>query len=656
MKRSILLLIVLYPLFGFSQTAEDSLLAQLKHINVLDHDSIYSELYYMHLDSDPEKSVKYAYKHLEHSLKYGDLEKQVTSYRILGTSLIYNNEYDNAERNLKIAYKVADSLNFNNELTKICAQLAALYFHLDKYKKSVELYLQFIDLSKYSENSQFIASGYNNLGLIYYRIGDYKTALKFYLMCIETTKKYNLSKGILYYYNNIGLCYIGIHKYYEAINYFNRIIENCNNCNEKNLIDAYYGLGKSYLFMNRNKDALIYLNKSSDMSIRNSEFISYANSNSLISEIYIKQNDNENALKHLNKIKELDFNFPSSIEFKIMLLYSNIYENKGDFQKALEFKNKYILLKDSIFSDKNVSEIKNLLIDYQLSENEQVIKDKEIQIQRNRQFVYMFGILLILLSIVLLFAYRNLKIRKKLNEKLSSLVYQRTQELNSFIYRTSHDLAGPVATIKGLLGLMTIDNYKNEVEDFIKRMDMTNKRLQEIILKLNTVSKINSKTIDPENIDIESLIFEIINDVKNGTDNLIDIQLHGNRMFRTDRTLVYIIFYNILLNSFQHIDHREIKHEVKVDINNNGNLVVRISDNGKGIETKYSQKIFDLFYVANDKSDGNGLGLYQARLAAQRLKGNIKLLQHKKPIIFEISIQKAKKKLVYLSQKNAIKT
>ena len=77
---------------------------------------------------------------------------------------------------------------------------------------------------------------------------------------------------------------------------------------------------------------------------------------------------------------------------------------------------------------------------------------------------------------------------------------------------------------------------------------------------------------------------------------------------------------------------------------------MKISDNGKGTEQNYSHKIFDLFYVATDNAHGSGLGLYQAKLAAQRLKGDIKLISNKKPITFEISIQKQGKKLIHLAQ------
>jgi signal transduction histidine kinase len=649
MKRYILLLIALYPFIGYNQTAEESLLSQLQYINEKDHDSIYYELYKMHQDTDPEKSVKYAFKHLDHSLKFNDFKGMAKSYRIIGTSLLNMNEFDSAKYYLEKGYEIADSIYFIDELIKNCGQLGAVNIHFDDYKKSVEFYLRFLELSKDEDIPHYIAIGYNNLGLIYYRIGDYNTSLKFYLMCIETKRNYNITDGILFNYYNIGLCYTGIQNYNEAINYFNLVIDNCEKCETNNLIDAYYGLGKAHTKMKKYNEALYYLNKSSTMASSNSNYLSYANSNTLIAEIYVHKKDLKKALIYLNRIKEKDFKYPFSIDYKIMLLYSDIYEKIGDYQKALNYKNKYIYLKDSVFSDQKVSEVKNLLIDYQLSESEEIIKGKNIQIQRNRQFVYMFGISLLLLSVVLFFAYRNIKFRKRLNEKLSSLVYERTQDLNAFLYRTSHDLAGPVATIKGLLRLMSIDNYQNEMNNFINRIDLTNQRLESIITKLNKVSKINSKTIEYEDVNIESLIAEIINDVKNGSDNLINIDRTGDSIFRTDKTLIHTIFYNILLNSFQHMDHREILHEVKVDIKNNENLLVEISDNGKGIEVKYIRKIFDLFYVANDKPDGNGLGLYQAKLAAQRLKGDITLLNNKKPVIFQVSIRQSGRKLININ-------
>jgi len=43
-----------------------------------------------------------------------------------------------------------------------------------------------------------------------------------------------------------------------------------------------------------------------------------------------------------------------------------------------------------------------------------------------------------------------------------------------------------------------------------------------------------------------------------------------------------------------------------------------------GIDEAYQERIFDMFYRGNEKSDGNGLGLYIVRQAVEKLRGELK--------------------------------
>ena len=62
----------------------------------------------------------------------------------------------------------------------------------------------------------------------------------------------------------------------------------------------------------------------------------------------------------------------------------------------------------------------------------------------------MIGLLLTLL----IFTDNYASIQKNVNKILSDRVLEKTLELNSFLYRISHDLAGPLATMKGLIKLV----------------------------------------------------------------------------------------------------------------------------------------------------------------------------------------------------------
>ena len=52
---------------------------------------------------------------------------------------------------------------------------------------------------------------------------------------------------------------------------------------------------------------------------------------------------------------------------------------------------------------------------------------------------------------------------------------------------------------------------------------------------------------------------------------------------------------------------------------------IKVEDNGQGIDLEYHSKIFDMFYRANEKSKGSGLGLYIVKEALMKLSGSIQL-------------------------------
>jgi signal transduction histidine kinase len=48
-----------------------------------------------------------------------------------------------------------------------------------------------------------------------------------------------------------------------------------------------------------------------------------------------------------------------------------------------------------------------------------------------------------------------------------------------------------------------------------------------------------------------------------------------------------------------------------------------VSDNGVGIDANYYDQIFDMFFRANESSQGNGLGLYVVQKAIEQLNGSL---------------------------------
>ena len=95
-------------------------------------------------------------------------------------------------------------------------------------------------------------------------------------------------------------------------------------------------------------------------------------------------------------------------------------------------------------------------------------------------------------------------------------------------------------------------------------------------------------------------------------------------------------FPSVLQNIFQNLCENAIffsqfnkKSRPKVDVNvsqyEKGGLHLSVIDNGCGIHPDVQDKIWDMFFVGNELSKGNGLSLYITKKAVESLNGTIHL-------------------------------
>ena len=82
------------------------------------------------------------------------------------------------------------------------------------------------------------------------------------------------------------------------------------------------------------------------------------------------------------------------------------------------------------------------------------------------------------------------------------------------------------------------------------------------------------------------------------------------------------LIINTLIHGYDNGDEGRIIIDVKVDHNY---LIVKYSDEGKGIEKEVLDRIYDPFFTTTRGHGGSGLGLHLVHnLVTQRLKGSIR--------------------------------
>jgi signal transduction histidine kinase len=116
----------------------------------------------------------------------------------------------------------------------------------------------------------------------------------------------------------------------------------------------------------------------------------------------------------------------------------------------------------------------------------------------------------------------------------------------------------------------------------------------------------------------------------------ITFEVERNKKFSA--TFDPALFKQTMMNIIQNaIDAAGTNGRIKADyLKEENNLIVSVSDNGKGILPEDQQKIFNLYYTT--KSDGNGLGLSISQKIVTQHNGMIDLTSSEKGTTFKITI------------------
>lgn len=208
-------------------------------------------------------------------------------------------------------------------------------------------------------------------------------------------------------------------------------------------------------------------------------------------------------------------------------------------------------------------------------------------------------------------------------------------ELDTFVYRASHDLRGPISS---LLGLYQIVQYEVKDEKSLAFFEMFNKqilRLNEIILALINLTRIKENKSGQISINFMDIIndaidsFRHLNEFSNIT---FKVKVNVKKDFISDKGMITTILQNLVENAIKYskINLAAIV-DIRVESQHDKLLTIRVEDNGIGISEEVQTKVFDMFFRGNEISRGSGLGLYILKNATEKLKGKI-ILQSKENV------------------------
>lgn len=230
---------------------------------------------------------------------------------------------------------------------------------------------------------------------------------------------------------------------------------------------------------------------------------------------------------------------------------------------------------------------------------------------------------------------------QKLNNHLEKEVEKRTQkikqtlqqlqnknkELDTFIYRASHDLKGPISRISGLSTLAKMAVPPDADQNFVELIEETANNMKVLISKLTQVHDLNNAQIRKDTVRIAEL-------VASAHQMLHHLEREGNIKYSfdfpedlevvSDKDLLGIIIQNLFENALVFRKPRGVEHQIRIGITASDKvLTIKIYDTGIGIYPEQMDRIFEMFYKGANQSIGSGLGLYLVNMTVEKLHGSI---------------------------------
>lgn len=225
--------------------------------------------------------------------------------------------------------------------------------------------------------------------------------------------------------------------------------------------------------------------------------------------------------------------------------------------------------------------------------------------------------------------------RKVLEEQL--IHSEKLATVGRLVAGVAHELNNPLSIVLGYCQLLHGDNALNEEHQ--KKIG----RIQEAALRCSAIVdnllKFSRKSkLDRKNIQINSVLEKTlgltehaihvanIKVEKEFSDDLPEITGDFNQL--------QSVFVNLINNAYDAINESDIdnkKGKIRIrSFTRDGNIIIRVSDNGPGIPDENKNSIFDPFFTSKEVGKGTGLGLSICYGIVKEHNGEIKLLEENK--------------------------
>jgi PAS domain S-box-containing protein len=221
--------------------------------------------------------------------------------------------------------------------------------------------------------------------------------------------------------------------------------------------------------------------------------------------------------------------------------------------------------------------------------------------------------------------------RKKAEETLKLKLEElrrSNEELEQFAYVSSHDLQEPLRMISSYLQLLQRryeGNLDEKADKYIHFAIDGALRMQNLINDLLEFSRVTTRAEKPEPTDSELVLGQVLSGLELYIkENKATVSHDTLPKVVADSTQLVQVFQNLIINGIKF--HSEETPKIRISAKKKASeWQFSVQDNGIGIDSQYSEKIFEVFKRLHKKEEypGTGIGLAVCKKIVERHVGRI---------------------------------
>lgn len=578
------------------------------------------------------------------------------------------------------ALNIAESLKDWKGKAQSLNCIGVSYFIQNNYEKALEYYLNALSLREKIGDMKGVAGTLNNVGMVYRDRKEYSTALSYYFRALRINDSL---KNTVYYVrnlNNIGVAYENLNYFDSALIYHRRSIALKRTLGDNvGIASTLRNIGRVYIRLKRTADAEQTFGEalkipSISKQVRAMILLDLA-------ALYEERSNIPTATRYAQEALLLAEELHSAlIEQNVCELLARVERQKGQHKQALEYYQRFISLRDSLFGESSTRRLAALQTNYELERQrvqiELLTKEQTLQTFVRNGLIAGFLLLVVLLGVSAVAYMSKLRSNEQLRainaeilrqqqivkeqaveiqlsntalseknvelERTNTSLATLNNEKNEIMGIVAHDLKNPIGAVRGLADMIhTGFAEAAQIPVISEQIVSTADRMLDLVKNLLDVNRLESGRMQFHVVllhvqpILESTLWQY-----EATAQQKGLQFHfaadpNTPAILADEQAIMQVLDNIISNAVKYSPHgknifvrlKPSNDEPRNSATCNGAVRIEVQDEGQGISPEDMTKLFGKFARLSARPTGGehstGLGLSIVKKMVEAMNGKV---------------------------------